>query len=480
MSIVSLPADLTGVQSPRFSWAPPSSFNAASEVFDLCDQMGMPLDLWQQTALELMLGERPDGKWSAFEFGLIVARQNGKGAVLEARELGGLFLFGEQMIIHSAHEFATAAEAFRRMKNLIDGTAWLSRRVKKIMNSHGSEGIELMSGQRLSYRTRTAGGGRGFSGDVVILDEAQKLDTGQLAALMPVLSARPNPQLIYTGTVTADAAILRRVVERGRKGGEAHMAFAEWSAPDDADPTDREAQAQANPAANIRISFDYIDAEQKALPAAEFSMERLSIWPDVAALGTLIPIAEWSAGGKPDAVMPKGVPISVGVAISPKRDWASVGVAGFTPDGGIYVEVIKHEAGVDWLLPYLVGLVERRAPMSLVVDQVGPAGTLLAAMGAAGLTVRTTDTAAYKAACGAFVDAVKYGKIRHREQQALTDAANGVKERKVGDSYVYARRDSGVLISPLEAVTLAVWGLTPEQRKKEFFMLDLNDIDLTE
>jgi hypothetical protein len=258
------------------------------------------------------------------------------------------------------------------------------------------------------------------------------------------------------------------------------MAFAEWSAPDDADPTDREAQAQANPAANIRISFDYIDAEQKALPAAEFSMERLSIWPDVAALGTLIPIAEWSAGGKPDAVMPKGVPISVGVAISPKRDWASVGVAGFTPDGGIYVEVIKHEAGVDWLLPYLVGLVERRAPMSLVVDQVGPAGTLLAAMGAAGLDVRTTDTGAYKAACGAFVDAVKYGKIRHREQQALTDAANGVKERKVGDSYVYARRDSGVLISPLEAVTLAVWGLTPEQRKKEFFMIDLNDIDLTE
>lgn len=435
----------------------------------------MPMDPWQEIALETMLGEDDRGKWSAFEFGLVVARQNGKGGVLEAREIGGLFLFGEELIIHSAHEFATAAEAFRRMKNLIDGTAWLSRRVKKIMNSHGSEGIELMSGQRLSYRTRTAGGGRGFSGDVVILDEAQKLDAGQLAALMPTLSARPNPQLIYTGTVTAEAEILRRVVERGRRGGEAHLAFAEWSAPDDADPTDPAAHAQANPALGRRISADYIIAEQAALPAREFAMERLSIWPDVAALGSVIPVDLWALCDELGAGMPDGVEVAVGVAVSPKRDWASVGVAGKRPDGSTYVELVQHEPGTDWLLPYLVGLVGRISPVAVVVDQGGPAGTLLAAFGAAGLNVRVTDTRDYKSACAGFVDAVKYGRIRHRGQQALTDAAVGVKEHRVGDSWVYARRDSGALVSPLEAVTLAAFGLSPDPTKKEFFVMNLND-----
>lgn len=448
--------------------------NSAAEAVDLLDQVGMPLDPWQQIALDVMLGERADGKWSAFEFGLIVARQNGKGGVLEARELAGLFLFGEQLIIHSAHEFATAAEAFRRMKNLIDGTAWLSKRVKKVMNSHGSEGFELMSGQRLSYRTRTAGGGRGFSGDVVILDEAQKLDAGQLAALMPTLSARPNPQLIYTGTVTPDAAILRRIVERGRKGGEAHLAFAEWSAPEGSDPADPAAWAQANPALSIRISPDYVAAEQASLPALEFSMERLSIWPDVTQLGSVISVESWSQCGESDATPHTGS-VSVGVAISPGRDWASVGVAAHRPDGTTYVELIKHEPGTDWLIPYLVGLTERRQPVALVVDQAGPAGTLLAAMGAAGLTVRVTDTTAYKAACGGFVDSVKYARIRHREQTPLTTAAVGVTEHRLGDAFVYERRNSAVLVSPLEAVTLAVWGLTPEPRKKEFSMVNLAD-----
>lgn len=439
------------------------------------DQIGKPMDFWQRVALETMLGETPTGQWSAIQFGLIAARQNGKGGILEARELGGLFLFGENLIIHSAHEFATAAEAFRRMKDLIDGTAWLSRRVKKVMNSHGSEGIELMSGQRLSYRTRTAGGGRGFTADVLVLDEAQKLDAAEVAALMPTLSASPNPQMIYTGTVTAEAAVLRSVVERGRKGGEQRFGYAEWSAPDDADPADPAAHAQANPALGIRISAEYVAAEQAAMPAAEFAMERLSIWPEVSALGSVIAVESWARCDELGAQMPEGVRVAVGVAVSPKRDWASVGVAGLRPDGATYVELIKHEPGTDWLLPYLVGLADRLGPVAVVVDQGGPAGTLLAAFGAAGLPVRVTDTGDYINACAGFVDHVKYGRIRHRGQTPLTDAAVGVKQRTVGERWVYARRDSSALVAPLEAVTLAVFGLTPDPKKKGFFMQNLND-----
>jgi hypothetical protein len=471
---VAVRPELVGVQKPRFCWSPPSVSNAASEAIDLCAQVGMPLDEWQQIALSTMLGERADGRWSAFEVGLVVARQNGKGGVLEARELAGLFLFGEQLIIHSAHQFDTSLEAFHRMKNLVEGSDFLSKRVKKIMNSHGDEGFELMSGQRLRYRARTSGGGRGFSGDLVVLDEAQKLNARQLAALMPTLSARPNPQLVYTGTVDPEATILRRIVERGRAGNDEHLAFAEWSATDDSDPASPEAWAQANPALGIRISVDYVKAEQAAMPAPEFSQERLSIWPEVMTLGSVIPVEAWERCTDTGATVPDGATIALGVAVSPDRAWASVGVASHRSDGATHVEVIKHEQGTEWLLPYLVEVVGRLKPSCVVVDQGGPAGTLLPAMGAAGLQVRVTDTQAMKSACGSFVDSAKYGRLRHIGQQVLTDAATGVREHRVGDAFVYARRDSQVLVAPLEAVTLAVWGLIPAPQKKEFFMLDLN------
>jgi len=216
--VTSVAASLVGVQKPTHSWAPPAVSNSAREAIELCAAVGMPLDEWQQNVLTLWLGERADGTWAAFEAALIVARQNGKGGVLEARELAGLFLFGDKLIIHSAHQFDTSIEAFLRMKNLIDGSDFLRKRVKRVMNSHGDEGFELLNGARLRYKARTSGGGRGFSGDLVVLDEAQELTSRQLAALMPTLSARPNPQLVYTGTVTATAEVLRRLVDRGRAG----------------------------------------------------------------------------------------------------------------------------------------------------------------------------------------------------------------------------------------------------------------------
>ncbi|MGY4986484.1 hypothetical protein [Streptomyces nigrescens] len=65
---------------------------------------------------------RMEPRWAAFEVGLVVSRQNGKGSLLEARELAGLFLFGERLIIHSAHQFDTSKEAFERILMLVENT----------------------------------------------------------------------------------------------------------------------------------------------------------------------------------------------------------------------------------------------------------------------------------------------------------------------------------------------------------------------
>ena len=39
------------------------------------------------TLLRPGLGEKPDGRWAADEVGIVVPRQDGKGAIFEAREL---------------------------------------------------------------------------------------------------------------------------------------------------------------------------------------------------------------------------------------------------------------------------------------------------------------------------------------------------------------------------------------------------------
>src|SRR5690606_42159086 len=65
---------------------------------------------WQRYVLEHSLGEREDGRWCAFEVAVVVPRQNGKNVIIEARELAGLFLWGEKVIIHSAHQVKTARD----------------------------------------------------------------------------------------------------------------------------------------------------------------------------------------------------------------------------------------------------------------------------------------------------------------------------------------------------------------------------------
>jgi phage terminase large subunit-like protein len=271
---------LLGDQSPRVCSLPlfdsdVSGHNAVS----LAGVAGLELDPWQRLVLESGLRRR-DGKWAAFEVALIVARQNGKGTVLEALELAALFLYPDvRLILHSAHEFKTAAEAFLRIRALIEDRPEFDARVSRIRTAAGAEAIELKDGKRLRFVARSSGSGRGFTSDLVILDEAYKLGDQEMAALLPTLSARPDPQVWYTSTAGGpDSIQLGRVRARGVAGGDPSLAFLEWSADEDAyDPADPKDWARANPGLGIRIAPEYVEREMAALGPDAFARERLSI-----------------------------------------------------------------------------------------------------------------------------------------------------------------------------------------------------------
>ena len=447
---------LSGEQRPRVSHVPEFVSSAGVEAVELAASAGLLLDDWQQYALHCALGERVDGKWSAFEVGLVVARQNGKGSILEARELAGLFLFGEQLILHSAHEFKTASEAFLRIKTLVDNTDDLRKRVHKIRTSHGDEGIELTTGQRLRFVARSTGSGRGFTGDCIILDEAYALPQAAVGALLPVLSSRPNPQLWYTssaGHMSSD--VLRAVRDRGVKGEDSSLAYLEWSADPRLSSDDRTGWAQANPALGIRISEEHVEREFNAMPEREFVRERLGVWDEGAGEDSALNVEAWARlfDGSSRALDP----VSFALDVSPDGV-ASIASAGRRSDDLLHVEVVENRPGTSWVVSRLSELARRWSPSTIVLDVGSQAGALLPDLERAGLNLTKISGREMAQSSVAFAALINNEQVRHLDQAHLNAAVAAAKRRNLGDLWAFGRRGSFVDISPLVSCSLAAWG----------------------
>jgi len=422
----------------------------------LAASVGLVLDDWQRYALECILSERTDGKWAAFEAALVVPRQCGKGAVLEAIELAGLFLFGERLILHSSHEFKTTSEAALRVLALIDGSDDLRKRVARVRTSHGEEGIELLTGERLRFVARSTGSGRGFTGDRIILDEAYKLPEAALGALMPVLSSRPNPQIVYTSSAGhSDSTVLRSIRDRAVKGGDPNLCYLEWSADPQLASDDRIGWAQANPALGIRISLEHVEREFNAMPEQEFARERLGIWDEAAGADSAMNLDLWMHCF--DGTSKSLDPVAMAVDVSPDGN-GSVAAAGSRPDGLTHVEVIDARPGTQWIAARVAELVNRWSPSCVVLDAGSPAGALLPELDRLGVRVDKVAGREVAQAAVAFSAAVNQEQVRHIDQPNLNAAVAAAKRRMVGDLWAFGRRGSFVDISPLVACALAHWG----------------------
>lgn len=469
------PSGLRGSQEPRICLVPPFVSSLGREAIELAAVAGLHLDPWQQMVLVNSLGQTADGRWAAFEVGLIVARQNGKDSILEAMEIAGLFLFGDRLIIHSAHRFDTAMEHLERLANLIEA-AELQRRVRKINRSHGSEGITLKDGRRIRFRARTtSGGGRGYTGDRVIFNEAMDLPEAIVGAMMPTMAARsslvPGPQIVYAGSAVdqatmANGMVLSRIREAGIAGENPRLAFFEWSAADDADPASWEARAAANPGMGYRITPEYIEVEFRspAMSPRQFDVERLGkgdYFDTSEDAGRVIARDRWLACAESDREKRIESGFAFGVDVNPDRTWGSIGVAGRRGDEAWQFAVVDRRRRTDWIVDRCVELAGEHPDAPFVVLARGPAGNLMADLEERGVTVVQASGADYGVACSDFFDAVDHTLARYPDPQpeideALAGARRGVQAE---NAWVWSRKAStSPDISPLVAVTLALWG----------------------
>ena len=441
---------------PTFCRVPEGDEATGRDCVDLAAAYGIGLDDWQAEIVRGVLRES-HGVWSASQAGLVVARQSGKGQILVALELFGLFELGEQ-ILHTAHAVKTSSDAFRRLWAVIQSFPELACRVVRHSQMIGAEYVELDSGARIAFTTRSASAGRGLSIDRLVVDEAEDLPAAEVAALAPTVYSRPRAQSLYFGTAPGpmhDSEAFATMRQSAHDGLNPRLAWWEWCAEWGDDIDDRAVWLRTNPAVALgRVSIQAIVDDRAVMPPDAFRAERLSMWVPRVADGTLFAPDAWEA-----LCDPRSVPVadlSLGVDVPPSRDAATVCLAGRRADGRIAVEWYETRPGVVWLPQWVSEHLGPRV-RAVVVDERGA----LAELDWAAAKVRPTlaghrDVAV---AAGLFYDAVTEGSLRHRGQVEMTKAVFGAKQRPMlsGQAFGWDRKGAGS--SVLVAATLALWGV---------------------
>jgi hypothetical protein len=145
------------------------------------------------------------------------------------------------------------------------------------------------------------------------------------------------------------------------------------------------------------------------------------------------------------------------VDVSPDRSSASIAVAGLRPDGRVGLQVVDHREGTAWIVARAKTLQTRWNAPRWTVDERAAVGSLSGDLGKIVPleTLRARDVAH---ACGQLFDGFRDDTLRHYAQGSLKAALAAVDKRDLSESWAFDRRNAGVDISPLMAVTFAHWG----------------------
>ncbi|MFF0469340.1 terminase large subunit domain-containing protein [Micromonospora zamorensis] len=464
-----------GAQRPQGYSCPTYLHSSGPEAIDLARAAGLVLDPWQEFVLTEALGEDARGRWAAFEVALVVGRQSGKGSLLEARILAGMLLFGEQLILWSAHEMKTAMEAFRRCEDLLNSSPELKRHVKAVHRSNGNEAIELHTGARLKFVARSKGSGRGFSADLIILDEAYALTAEQISALIPTLASRANPQVWYTSSPPLDGVTGEQLYALRERGlaGDATLAWFDWGVQgvdldglEGVDLDDVGLWAKTNPAFGIRISEEFISRERRTLSREDFARERLGIWPGrVTGSSGVIADELWRQQIDPDPGRPAD--IALAVQVNSKRTFTAIAAVGPRPDGTLQVSIVDYRPGTHWVVDRLVDLRDRWNPVAIAVQDKGPTGPLLLDLEKRGICppedpeqpqrgdLAVPWAAEVAVSYGLLLDAVHQHRLFHLDEAPLNTALASAKTRPLGGGTAWEFKNDEA--APLLAATFAHW-----------------------
>lgn len=470
-------------------------------VAETASMIGRPQDATQRLVSDTLESYGPGGLWHTLEALLLMGRQSGKtGGVGLPTALSHALYAPPDRTVWTAHRLKTSGEFWADLKAAIDTTPELSRRVKRISDKDGEEGVEFHRGAHatslLDVMARSEAAARGLGGGTVFLDEWLFGTDGITGSLFPILAARPNPRIYYlTSAAKRQSAHLRSLVRRATSGSSTLTAViyavpGSWEEPgcrlvgcdhvfessDEARATkgcaldDESLWPLGNPGvAHGRITVDFLRGMRETLAPLEFGREFYG-WGEDGDDDAASPITAtmWTETGDTASTF-EGRPV-FGVAVSKDSRSAAIAAAGYRSDGLPHIETVAVAAGDAWLVGRAGELKRDHRPRGAAVDTGTAAGSHVTDLESkARLRVTPMNTRDCGRACAALLSKLKAGTVRHRGKRDpyLTAAALGAQRRDIGPGlWAWAPKTSEVDTVTLEAATNALWLLedTPRPR----------------
>ena len=434
-------------------------------------ELGIHYDPWQDGAHTLTFGKRADGKYAATVGGVVwsIARQVGKtygvGTVLVVL----CILFPGYKVVWTAHHARTSTSAFRSMSGLCRRKK-VAPHIAGIRQANGEQEISFRNGSIIMFGARAQGFGRGFDEvDAEVFDEAQILPEKALEDIVAATNQSRHPHgalLFFVGTPPrptdpSEAFSMKRAKAlQGPKPDELVRAtrgdtiYIEMSADRDADLDDRKQWLKANPSYPTRTPDESMLRLRENLASDDaWRREGLGIWDEIGKTHVFGPDG-WESVGV-DGLQPPAV-TAIGLAVEWTREWATIGSAGEAEDGTFAVSLSDRREGTGWIVPE-AKRIQDKLGCEVVIGGTGPASDLIPALEAAGVRLTIAKAGDSADACAGIFDAVREKRVAHPNNTVLNRAVADAKKRIRDDRWVWDRRNSASDISPLEAVTLALW-----------------------
>ena len=487
LAICKQPSWLIGHQEPVYQLVPEGNPRLGEKAVKFCRMVGLTLYPWQEQLLLDMLRTNTiggDELFAAREVVVSLARQNGKGEVLVARELVGVYLLGEKTILHTAHFLDTALDAAGRLWEVIsDNPAlmnfWGEDKKPRRLKGNGKESIQfpgLGDDAQIQFRTRTPKTGRGLSVELLVLDESFSLPNQINAGLESLTLAQPNAQRIYISSPVdrfehAHGAVFSAKRWAAQDGAH-NVLYKEWSMGPEDDPFAPETWAKTNPSLvdAPKPGVQLVEIENKAASAKTsevlrdaFVVENLGTGNWVPRDGDdsdFVPIIGLDDWDEKASVWPGlGVDTCFGVDVSPGAKTASVVAASRFSDGKVFLS-IAPDVGFDRerLVSGVAETVQVVDPSGVLVDVKSPASTLVKPLEQVGVRCDEMSWTMVKAALEEFLTLWNEGRIRHDGDERWRDAllCAGFRETSGGRAFAPARDGD---ITPLVAASFAVWAV---------------------
>ena len=451
---------LQGSRAPRHRLVSESDYSYGADAARFLGSVGLHLDPWQLDILTDWLSECR-GRWSHRDAVLLVPRQNGKSFLLAARILVGLFMLpDERKIMFSAHDSKPMREVFQIVRDVIEASPALVKRTRKIRLANGQEAVETVDGSKAHFVARTnnlRSAFRGFSPDLVILDEALVLSEDAWSSILPTISARPNPQMVLSSSAgTGESVVLGRFKDAGRGGSASRLAYHEWEA-SGLSRTEPESWAVANPALGYRLTVETVEAELRSMSADAFDRERLGVWSEARA-DTALSIDGYASVGVGSLPVPERAVISVDVHQIPGGERHAAVVLSWLVDGVPHSMLWRQEPGVRWLTQQLVNDVARFSASGVYMS-VGGARDVAEDLEAAGVQVHALNVGEWKAACTGLGQMVNDDAVRVQVTPLLSSAVAAAEPRQWPEgSWTFdGTKTNGVPIPGLVAWAVGAW-----------------------